>query len=82
MPVGRICVRPAAVGWSLQKEGLREPLHFATLDAAIAAGWQYARRENGELEIRQQDGLIRLRSAVPAEDHVERTVTARVAEAV
>jgi hypothetical protein len=50
-------------------------LHFATLDAAIAAGWQYARRENGELEIRQQDCLIRLRSAIPAGDHVERTVT-------
>jgi hypothetical protein len=55
-------VLPAVLGWSMQADGLPAPLHFATLEAAIAAGWYYARKERVELEICREDGTVRLRS--------------------
>ncbi|SCU98389.1 conserved hypothetical protein [Cupriavidus necator] len=65
-----IRVVPAECGWALQVDHLREPLRFATLKAAIAAGWGYAQRETTELLIHTLDGHVRLRSAC-SDDHQE-----------
>lgn len=62
MPSRMVRVLPAVLGWSMQADGLPAPLHFATLEAAIAAGWYYARKEQVELEICREDGTVRLRS--------------------
>lgn len=62
MPSRTVRVLPAVLGWSMQADGLPAPLHFATLEAAIAAGWYYARKEQVELEICREDGTVRLRS--------------------
>lgn len=63
MPSRIVRVSPAALGWSMQSDGLPAPLHFATLDAAIAAGWHYARKQHIDLEICRENGTVRLRSA-------------------
>ncbi|EON20999.1 hypothetical protein C265_03658 [Cupriavidus sp. GA3-3] len=36
---------------------------FPTMEAAIAAGWGVARRENAELHIHRHDGDVQLRNA-------------------
>ncbi|WP_454735343.1 DUF2188 domain-containing protein [Cupriavidus necator] len=56
---------PAGLGWSLEIEGFAErPQRFSSLDAAIAAGWNRAKRESWELHIHRQDGMVRLRSSL------------------
>lgn len=59
-----IRVTPIDSGWALDAESLPQPQRFATLEAAISAGWAQARRVNGELHIHRHDGGIRLRAAV------------------
>ncbi|WP_244222975.1 DUF2188 domain-containing protein [Cupriavidus lacunae] len=47
---------PADVGWVLEIDGLVERPHkFPTLEAAIDAGWDRARRENIDLQIHDLD---------------------------
>lgn len=59
-----IRVMPAEYGWALEWQGhARRPQRFSTLEAAIAAGWALARRENAELHIHRHDGEVRLRMA-------------------
>ncbi|MFS8981229.1 DUF2188 domain-containing protein [Cupriavidus necator] len=58
-------VVPAEHCWALEIEGLAErPQRFSSLEAAIAAGWDRAKRENAELHIHRQDGTVRLRSGL------------------
>lgn len=64
MSSGIVRVIPAGFGWSVQTASLLAPISFATLEAAIASGWHYARIERSDLEIRKEDGTIRLRSAI------------------
>ncbi|WP_373380102.1 DUF2188 domain-containing protein [Cupriavidus nantongensis] len=59
-----IRVKPVDSGWALDSESFSRPLRFATLEAAISAGWAQARHENGELHIHRHDGGVRLRVAV------------------
>ncbi|MFS8978277.1 DUF2188 domain-containing protein [Cupriavidus necator] len=60
-----ISVVPAEHGWALEIESLAEkPQRFSSLEAAIAAGWNRAKRENVELHIHRQDGTVRLRSGL------------------
>ncbi len=63
MRSGIVRVLPAGFAWTVQSSRLRTPLYFATLEAAIEASWQHARKEHAGLEIRRQNGTIRLRSA-------------------
>ena len=59
-----IRVLPAEHGWALEFSGLDlKPQRFPTMEAAIAAGWDVARRHNAELHIHRHDGDVRLRSA-------------------
>ena len=59
-----IRVLPAEYGWALQFGGLDiKPQRFTTMEAAIAAGWDMARREHAELHIHRQDGDVHLRRA-------------------
>ncbi|WP_354685497.1 DUF2188 domain-containing protein [Cupriavidus necator] len=63
-----IRVLPAESGWALETEGLVErPQRFSSLEAAIAAGWDRAKREQCELHIHRQDGTVRLRSGFAEE---------------
>ncbi|WP_349604779.1 DUF2188 domain-containing protein [Cupriavidus sp. DF5525] len=56
---------PAYYGWALEIEGPTERLQiYSSLEAAIAAGWHRAKRENAELHIYRQDGTVRLRSGL------------------
>ncbi|GAB3092716.1 DUF2188 domain-containing protein [Cupriavidus yeoncheonensis] len=58
-----IRVLPAGQGWALEFGGLdMKPDMFPTMEAAIAAGWLMARRENAELHIHRHDGNLRLRT--------------------
>lgn len=64
-----IRVVPAELGWALEIEGAPEaPQRFSSLEAAIAAGWHRAKRENAELHIHRQDGTVHLRRAMHKED--------------
>lgn len=57
-------VLPAEHGWALEFSGLDiKPQRFPTMEAAIAAGWSLAMRQNAELHIHRHDGDVRLRSA-------------------
>ncbi|MBP0629700.1 MULTISPECIES: DUF2188 domain-containing protein [unclassified Cupriavidus] len=59
-----IRVLPAEHGWALEFTGLDiKPQRFPTMEAAIAAGWDVARRQNAELHIHRHDGNVQLRSA-------------------
>ena len=59
-----IRVTPAEHGWALQFGGLDiKPQRFTTMEAAIAAGWDMARREHAELHIHRHDGDVHLRRA-------------------
>ncbi|WP_029047033.1 DUF2188 domain-containing protein [Cupriavidus sp. amp6] len=59
-----IRVLPAELGWALEFTGLDiKPQRFPTMEAAIAAGWDVARRQNAELHIHRHDGNVHLRSA-------------------
>lgn len=58
-----IRVTPVDTGWALDSESFSHPQRFATLEAAISAGWAQARQENGELHIHRHDGGVRLRAA-------------------
>lgn len=59
-----IRVLPADHGWALELVSLNmQPQKFATMEAAIAAGWALARREKAELHIHRHDGDVCLRSA-------------------
>ncbi len=64
MSSGIVRVIPIGFGWSVQTTSLLAPISFATLEAAIASGWHYARKERSDLEIRKEGGTVRLRSAV------------------
>ncbi|MBP0621212.1 DUF2188 domain-containing protein [Cupriavidus consociatus] len=59
-----IRVLPAEHGWTLEFSGLDiRPQRFLTMEAAIAAGWDVARRHKAELHIHRHDGDVHLRSA-------------------
>ncbi|BDB26317.1 hypothetical protein Tamer19_44800 [Cupriavidus sp. TA19] len=59
-----IRVLPAEVGWALEFSGLDiKPQKYSTMEAAIAAGWNLAMRQNAELHIHRHDGEVHLRSA-------------------
>ncbi|KWR75037.1 DUF2188 domain-containing protein [Cupriavidus sp. IDO] len=54
-----IRVLPAESGWALDFGGLNmKTQRFPTMEAAIAAGWDVARRENAELHIQRHDGDV------------------------
>jgi hypothetical protein len=56
-------VFPSGPGWALEFGGLgMKAQTFPTMEAAIAAGWGMARRENAELHIHRHDGNLRLRT--------------------
>lgn len=58
-----IRVLPAEVGWQVEFGDLDlRPQRFPTMEAAIAAGWDVARRENVDLHIRRHDGDVYLRN--------------------
>ncbi|MBF6988311.1 DUF2188 domain-containing protein [Cupriavidus sp. IK-TO18] len=58
-----IRVLPAEHGWTLEFSGLDiKPQRFPTMEAAIAAGWNVARRHQAELHIHRLDGDVHLRS--------------------
>ena len=59
-----IRVLPAEDGWALEFGGLNiKAQRFPTMEAAIAAGWEVAMRENAELHIHRHDGDVHLRNA-------------------
>ncbi|MGO4307613.1 DUF2188 domain-containing protein [Cupriavidus sp. RAF12] len=58
-----IRVMPAELGWTLEWASSSRPQRFPTLEAAIAAGWALAKRENAELHIHRRDGEVHLRAA-------------------
>ncbi|SOY43474.1 DUF2188 domain-containing protein [Cupriavidus taiwanensis] len=58
-----IRVMPIDYGWALESESLIRTQRFATLEAAISAGWAQAERVNGELHVHRHDGGVRLRAA-------------------
>ena len=59
-----IRVLPAESGWALDFGGLNmKTQRFSTMEAAIAAGWDVARRENAELHIQRHDGDVYLCNA-------------------
>ena len=59
-----IRVLPAECGWALEFGGLdMQVRRFPTMEAAIAAGWDVAIRENAELLIQRHSGDRHLRDA-------------------
>ncbi len=59
-----IRVRPEEQGWALESVDLNiAARRFLTMEAAIAAGWDVARRENAELHILRHNSDVHWRNA-------------------